>query len=122
MNALLIIAHGSRLKSSNEEVLQRMAELQHDLKEDYHLIAPAFLEFASPTIAQAVDYCLEQGASHLTVLPYFLAAGKHVNQDIPAQTRHACDGHGEIALRFLPHIGSSDKMRDLMGGLARNPR
>ncbi len=87
MNALVIVAHGSKRDSSNAEVLELMAQLRTEMQAEYPIIVSAFLEFASPSIPDAIHQCQQQGATAIKVLPYFLAAGKHVNEDIPAQTR-----------------------------------
>ena len=50
MKALLLIAHGSRQKKSNEEVVILAQRLRHSCYEQYSIIHAGFLEFAEPLI------------------------------------------------------------------------
>ncbi|MEH7107727.1 sirohydrochlorin chelatase [Bacillus sp. JJ1764] len=81
MNAIIYVAHGSRRAKSNDlfvTFIQKvMATSQASIKEY------GFLEHEEPSVNQAVNRCIQQGADQITVVPVFLAPGIHVNQDIP---------------------------------------
>jgi len=110
MKALLIIVHGSRRSRSNEEVKQLAGQLNTTLGETFPIIECGFLEIAEPAIGQAVDHCVAQGASEIRVLPYFLSAGRHVSEDVPAEINEAAKRHPDITLSIAPHIGASSLM------------
>ncbi len=118
MKALVIVAHGSKRDSSNIEVLELMSQLRKDMQAEYPIIVSAFLEFASPSIPEAIKRCQQQGATAIKVLPYFLSAGKHVHEDIPAQTHEASAGAPQLEVEILPHLGSrAESMVALMRGM-----
>ena len=48
MQALVLIAHGSRRQASNQEVMDLASRLQQSASDIYPLIEPGFLELASP--------------------------------------------------------------------------
>lgn len=48
----------------------------------YAIIEIAYLELAEPTIPESARRCVEQGATHVSLLPYFLSAGAHVVEDL----------------------------------------
>jgi sirohydrochlorin ferrochelatase len=104
---LLIIAHGSRRAASNDEVRRLGSQVEHQRGQAIGAVSVAFLELAEPGIPAALDRCAEQGAREIIVLPYFLAAGTHVAQDIPKALAAFRDRHPEIALRLAPHLGDS---------------
>lgn len=41
------------------------------------------MELSEPSIQQAYKLCVEQGATQIICLPYFLSMGRHVKEDIP---------------------------------------
>lgn len=75
---------------------------------------PAFLEIAEPSIGGGIDRCVELGAEHITVLPYFLSAGRHVAEDIPTELETARGRHPQLKLTLRPHIGAADIMADMV--------
>ncbi len=78
--ALLLIAHGSRQAEANAD-LDRLAE---ELRQRgaFPIVEPSFLEIAEPTIPQGGERCVQQDASRVILLPYFLSAGRHVREDL----------------------------------------
>lgn len=113
---LIVIAHGSRLETSNAEV-QRFAErMAGALSEqgDYEAVACAFLELASPSIPQALDQAAAAGAARVDVLPYFLAAGRHVAEDIPRIVGEARGRHPSVDFRILAHFGAWEALPELV--------
>ena len=110
MKALLLIAHGSRRASSNEEVV-RLAEHVSSLDGDnFDIVEPAFLEIAEPDIVAGVARCVERGATRVTVIPYFLSAGRHVVEDIPDALNRARERFPDVPIESGPHLGAAEAM------------
>lgn len=121
MKFLLLIAHGSRRKEANDEVeglARRIAGLDNC---EYDDVVAAFLEIAEPDIHQGIKHCVQQGAKHIVVMPYFLAAGKHVNKDIPGEVACASAGQPQVRIEFARYLGSSDVMAELVLDSSRRP-
>ena len=76
MHALLMIAHGSRRDASNEEVRALADRIADQAAGEFDQLACCFLELAEPLIPNAIDQLVSEGASHITVFPYFLAIGR----------------------------------------------
>lgn len=105
MRVLLVLAHGSRRRESNEEIRhlsRRLAECLHDR---YESVAPAFLELAEPSIPAAIDGAVNAGAAEVVLFPYFLSAGRHVGEDIPRLVAEARHRHPHVRLELRPHLG-----------------
>ncbi len=114
MKALLLAAHGSRRAPSNSEVAalaERMAGLAGP---GWAWVGHGFLELASPDIPAAVDQAVAAGADEILVLPYFLAAGRHVREDLPAQVETARRRHAGVAIRLVPHLGAARGLAELL--------
>jgi len=120
MQALVLIAHGSRRPASNQEVKDLAVRLQHSASDRYPLIKAGFLELASPSIPDAIESCIASGASSVVVVPYFLAAGRHVVEDIPGIVKPLAQQHPQVAIRIAEHIGLSDSMTGVILDAADN--
>ena len=85
MKALLVVAHGSRRQASNDEIRQVTKKIAQKAGDSFGDVRCAFLELAEPSIPDGIGECVNAGADEVIVLPYFLSAGRHVAEDIPAE-------------------------------------
>ena len=114
MKFLLLISHGSRRQSANDEIrllAERVAGLDDN---DYAGVVTAFLEMAEPDIHQGVAECVERGADSIVGVPYFLAGGNHVSKDIPGEIASARAVIPQVDIEISPYLGSSDAMANLV--------
>jgi len=105
MQALLLIAHGSRREASNDEVrilAERLAALSGD---KFITVEAAFLELAEPSIPDGVSRCVTAGANDVMVVPYFLSAGRHVTEDIPAELDKARTDNPSVLVKQSDYLG-----------------
>ena len=114
MNALLILAHGSRKKESNEEVLRLAEELDRTVGTGFDKVLCAFNQFSSPSAEQQIKVFSELGARRITVLPYFIAAGSHVLSDIPQLVDEAKKIYPDIVFQISPHFGAFKGVKNLI--------
>ncbi len=155
-SGLLLVAHGSRVTSSNDEIEQLSTRLAKRLHRSHTLAQPgalpgipaisqaneqsgkdqtdmvqpdsqstahivvrhAFLELTEPSIPQGIDECAARGVTELIVLPYFLAAGRHVREDIPDAVEQGRKRHPQMTITVLSHVGHSESMLDLLVSMA----
>jgi sirohydrochlorin ferrochelatase len=108
-----VIAHGSRLEASNNELRELVARLRNHCTR-FTRIDYAFLEIATPSIPEALRQQILQGAVEIVVLPYFLAAGRHVVSDIPAQVEKVSLEQPNIKIKIAPYFGASPKIDELL--------
>ena len=118
MKCLLLVAHGSRRESSNEEVRQLTAQLEARAGKRYQSVNCAFLELAEPSIPDGIEACIQAGAEEVIVLPYFLSAGRHVIEDIPREVAGKQKEHPQIPIRLAPYLGSAEGITELLLGVA----
>ncbi len=110
--ALVIVDHGSRRPEANaalEEIAKQVQGLLPDV-----LVQFAHMEIAGPSIREAVDACVAQGATDITVHPYFLAPGNHSTQDIPRQVEEAIAAHPGLATRITEPLGPHPDLAQLV--------
>ena len=117
--SLLVVAHGSRKKISNIEIHQLANNISMKLQ-TFCIVEACFLEIAEPSIPQGIESCVKQGASEVLILPYFLAAGRHVIEDIPNIVDEEKTKYPDISITSLPYFGSSPVIVDILKTLAEN--
>jgi len=116
--ALIIVAHGSRKASSNEEVRALGKKVKSLQDRHYTYVTTAFLEFATPSLEESIVLCIEKGMSEIVILPYFLASGNHVTRDIPEVVQKIQALHPQVKMKLQEHIGSASGMVTLLRDLA----
>lgn len=114
MTDLLIIAHGSRRCLSNQAVTGLAEKVTLLLPIHINQVHVAFLDFATPTIKDAINLSFQKGAEKILVLPYFLTAGTHVTKDVPREINHVMRAWPGKSTALLPHIGELDDIARLI--------
>ena len=117
-NALIIVAHGSRKASSNEEVKALGEKVKSLQDKRYALVMTAFLEFATPSLEESILSCVDKGVNEIVILPYFLASGNHVTRDIPEVVQKIQESHPQVKITLKEHLGSSSAMVGLLIDMA----
>jgi len=118
--ALLLVAHGSRRASSNEEVRRLATRLQQVGGKQFCCYACAFLELQAPNIPDGLIQLITKGVKSIVVVPYFLAAGRHVVEDIPAELARVQKQYPQIDIQLLPHLGAADGISSLILNIAQS--
>jgi len=114
---ILVVAHGSRRESSNHEV-EILARKLALLASEFDSVSAAFLEMAEPDIESGLNKLIEQGANEIIVLPYFLAAGRHVVEDVPKEVERVTAVHPEVKILVSEHFGAVNEVPGMMLKLA----
>lgn len=110
--ALILIDHGSKRSAANEMLLT-VAERAR-ARGVYDIVEAAHMELAEPTLEQAFEACVSQGAERVVVHPYFLSPGRHSQSDIPRMTRAAAERYPEVETRLTDPLGVDERMIDVV--------
>ncbi|GIT99926.1 sirohydrochlorin cobaltochelatase [Sulfurovum sp. TSL6] len=116
--ALIIVAHGSRKNSSNEEVKALGEKVKSIQDKHYTLVMTSFLEFVTPSLEESILSCIDKGVSEIVILPYFLASGNHVTRDIPEVVQKIQASHPQVKITLKEHLGSASGMVKLLSDMA----
>jgi sirohydrochlorin ferrochelatase len=79
---VIFFAHGSSVESANEAVCKTACEAASQAGVDRYEVA--FLELGRPTLEEAAAALIADGIDRITVVPYFLTLGIHLQRDLPA--------------------------------------
>ncbi len=74
----------------------------------------AYMELGSPTLMEVAQQAIEDGKSRLYVVPFFMAAGGHVDHDIPKQVEGVKTAFPSLEVKQLPPIGEHPEIQNLM--------
>ncbi len=106
MKALILFGHGAR-DVRWREPFDRLKEkwmAQHSNT----VVELAFLELMDPSLEEAVDSLVSQGAKEITVLPVFFGQGGHLRNDFPALLTACREKFPEITLSAKPAVGEDE--------------
>ncbi len=103
MRGIVLFAHGARdpewarpFEAIRERVRAQRPEYRIEL---------AYLEFMQPTLDEAIDAVIAEGALHVTVFPLFMAEGGHVRRDVPRILDELRAKHARIPITLESAIG-----------------
>jgi sirohydrochlorin ferrochelatase len=105
---LIIVDHGSKKSAANDQLLNVAAFFKRVA--GAAIVEPAHMELSEPTIEQAFDRCVAQGATLVLVHPYFLAPGRHSTTDIPRLAAAAAAKHPGIPFHVTQPLGLDEKI------------
>lgn len=115
MKSLLLVAHGSRKVTSNAAIEALTEKLRQRLTATgFSLITHAFLELTEPTIPEGIASLVAGGAKQVVVMPYFLAPGTHVVDDVPELITEARAKYPEVQFTIMPYLGETEGIIDLI--------
>ncbi len=118
--ALIIVDHGSKLGKANEMLVQIAELIKKKNSPEFKIISYCHMELAEPTIGQAFDDCVSQGAQHIVVHPYFLAPGNHSTQDIPNLVKDAAVRHPGVSYHVTEPLGIHENIIEVILERAEN--
>ena len=121
MKGLIVFAHGSRIEEANEAVRRLVGQLRPQLAATR--VEAAFLELGTPDLPEAARRLWAEGIRHITVVPYFLTPGIHLQRDLPKivadlerelsgvsiAVTDSLDGHPGLAQAVLERAQSAAK-------------
>jgi sirohydrochlorin ferrochelatase len=110
--AVLLIAHGSREPSANDDLLGlagRLAALG-----TYPIVEACFLELTEPDIPTGGERCVARGATRVLLVPYFLSAGVHLRRDLTAARDELTRRHPQVEFRLGAALGPHSLLDQLV--------
>ncbi len=111
-DAYLIIAHGTR----DPEGRRAFGEFLGKFRAAYphRHIQGAFLSMGEPTVPQAVERCVQEGARQIFVIPLLFFSGRHAKEDIPRRIQEAKSTYPEIDFHYASPLAENPKLFSLL--------
>ena len=112
MQALLVMVHGSPRPAANQEMF-RVVEVVKQ-RNVFPIVEVGFMECNEPTIPDAIDSCVKQGATEILAVPYFLHTGTHVAEDLPTLLEEGETRHPNVTFRMGEFLGRSEQLTHIL--------
>ena len=110
--ALLVMVHGSPRPASNGDMFKVVERIR--ARNLYPIVEVGFMELNEPDIPTAIATCVEQGASRVIAVPYFLHAGTHVADDLPGLLEDASARYANVEFLMGDYLGHDAKIADVV--------
>ena len=104
-DTILLVGHGSREKSGNDEILE-FAEQWRQRQPGWR-IEVCFIEFSEITMSEGLRHAAT-GAQRVLVVPLILNAAGHVKMDIPQAIDGARLKFPAVQFLYAPHLAACD--------------
>jgi len=108
---LLMIGHGTR-DENGRQVFMEFVETYQKLDQSRPVI-PCFLELTAPTIAQGVDFCVQQGYKEISALPILLFAARHNKFDVTNELDRTRLKYPDVKFHYGRHFGINPSILNL---------
>jgi len=110
--ALLVMVHGSPRAVANDDVFAVVDDVRQ--RRVYPIVEVGFMDCNEPTIPEAIQTCLAQGAEKVIGVPYFLHLGNHVANDLPALLEQAQSQHPDVEFWMGDFLGQDALVADVI--------
>ena len=112
MNAgVVIFAHGSSIESANAavEAVAAAAAQSGDFQVEVGFLAPVH-----PTLEEAAAKLIARGARRVTIVPYFLTLGLHLQRDLPNIVARIQESHAGVEIAVTPPLDGHPALVEIL--------
>lgn len=110
MQAILYVAHGTRLQAGVDEARDFVAYHMKKVKAPIQVMS--FIDLASPSIEEGIESCVKQGATRIAMLPILLLEAGHAKNDLPEAIAQAQIKYPQITFTYGSTYGVHAYMID----------
>ena len=112
MRAIIILGHGSRVPEAGKD----METVTHLLKENHELemVEACQMSRLGPYFPETLARCVENGATEVIVIPYFLNKGLHIRLDIPEMMKAEAKKYPHVKMIFGKPLGFDPMFADII--------
>lgn len=104
--AVILFAHGAR----EPEWARPFEHVRDRLRADGLRVELAYLEIMKPPLEEAARILAAEGVKIATIVPLFLAQGKHLRRELPGMVETLRREHPGTEFRVTPAIGDDPEI------------
>ncbi len=112
MKGILILAHGSRVKETQDTITAVVDMLKDKIASTPNEIA--YMEFCDVNIEKGIDNLVAKGVTQIKAIPYFLFEGVHIKEDIPNEIEQALKKHPGVTVTMGKTLGADPRLADIL--------
>lgn len=106
---IILLAHGS----SDPNWSNTFVNLTHPACSENAHVSLGFMELSTPTLEDCIADAKKEGYSKVSILPLFLATGRHLKKDVPAMLKEY-ETKYSISSTLLSPIGEHPRLADAL--------
>jgi sirohydrochlorin ferrochelatase len=110
--ALLVMVHGSPRPIANNDMFAVVDVIRE--RGVYPIVEVGFMEINEPSIPDAIERCVAQGAERVLAVPYFLHTGNHVTDDLPTLLEAAQARYPQVEFLMGDYLGHDPLLADVV--------
>lgn len=110
--ALIILGHGSRAPEATE-TLVAVTEMVR-AKTDYERVVYASLQLSKPDLGSVVSELVDAGIKKIMVLPFLIATGQHVKEDIPNELAALREKYPGVEMDLGKPLGADSRLAEIL--------
>jgi len=104
--AVILFAHGAR----EPEWARPFEAVRDRLRAGGLRVELAYLEIMKPDLGEAAKALTANGAKEVTIVPLFLAQGKHLKRELPEMVAGLARAHPRVDFRVTPALGDDPEI------------
>lgn len=113
MEAIIFLGHGNRSPVGRTKYLKFIESTMSKIK-NVPIKEYCYFERAEPTLTDAVNNCIQQGATSILVIPVLLLPGKQTTEEIPSDLKSILEKFPEVTITFGEPIGADPLMLQIV--------
>ncbi|MGC8602117.1 MAG: sirohydrochlorin chelatase [Desulfomonilaceae bacterium] len=110
--AIILMGHGSRVPDAGKHMEKVALGLR--AKYGYSIVEICYMSRLGPHFPEICEKCIDQGATEIVVIPYFLHDGLHLVLDIPEMMQKIAASYPNVKLVLGKNLGFDDVLVDLV--------
>jgi sirohydrochlorin cobaltochelatase len=110
VTALILFSHGSLLCGAGEALEAHAQRLRQSGQ--WPIVAIGYLNYSDPPFLETVERVVEDGATSILVLPYFLVPGFFVTKSLPEVIAQAQAVHPDVRFTIAEPLGTDEILGD----------
>ena len=107
---IILLGHGSRRAEANQGLLVVAQKVSLLLGQT---VTPAYMAHDHPSLPEAVEAKIKNGALKIIIMPLFLFRGVHVSVDIYEELREIREQHPNVEIVYTQELGADDGIANL---------
>ncbi len=105
---VIVLAHGSKVKTGNEGLFKIVEMLR--IMGKWDMVEAGFLQLAKPGLTEVVEDLIGGGAKRIVVMPLLLFSGNHVLKDIPNEIDQERTKFPGVEFCYAKNIGADKRI------------
>ena len=107
---IILLGHGSRRAEANQGLLVVAEKVNRLLGQ---AVTPAYMAHDRPSLPEAVEAKIKDGAERIIIMPLFLFRGIHVSVDIYEELREIREQYPNVEIIYTKELGADDGIASL---------